>query len=755
MTTPTWITAAGFLGTVTELVSTSTKILAQGTPTTYTVISGDLPVGLTLSNTGTISGTPLEVIKTTRSKFVVRAANTGGVADRTFSIDTQGPTNPIWSTGPGYLPIGYAGQGYALNYQYINYSVAATAQTLPPGYKLRYYLSEGEKLPPGLILSEDGVISGYVKDKFVTTALNFVGLPKVYTFNITASDGASTSTSGAFKIMVINGDILRSDTDLFGFTTTNVVFLGTGTSTSIINTVTSISHLQTPQFLNGSSLGEIRANNNEYIPVTVYDAAPFKGPVTYALQTGRPEIDSTSTAYHTVWEYVPSENWWTSTVVTLTSTYVTYVEDPNWVLPEGMSLDLETGYIFGFVPYQPAYSRTYNFTVKATKQDVTSGETTTGTNVFSLTVKGETDSGIYWITDSDLGSIDTGIISELAVKAGGSAHTLNYKLTGGLLPPGLTVAQDGSIYGRVNYGVTGVYTATIAASDSHELSAIYRDFTITATETTATEYTEIYVRPFFTPERRASYQEFISNPYTFDSRLIYRYYDPNFGVQPAVKMILEFGIEKIDLAHYVPALRESFYRRRFNFGDVKKAIARNSSGDVVYEIVYVDAVDNLAGSSPVVYDDENIYYPGSVDNMRRQLSLIPLEDNTYIEIDEYHKPRFMRTPQAGDYRPPEYMRVIPLCYALPGQGDRIISRIKLSGFDFKMLDFEIDRIIVQQSTDYATAKYLILERQSIGDPIKTDNQLFGMDWAENPEGTVRLDDESGNPINRNYNDNDL
>ena len=755
MTTPTWITAAGFLGTVTELVSTSTKILAQGTPTTYTVISGGLPVGLTLSNTGTISGTPLEVIKTTRSKFVVRAANTSGVADRTFSIDTQGPTNPIWSTGPGYLPIGYAGQGYALNYQYINYSVAATAQTLPPGYKLRYYLSEGEKLPPGLLLSEDGVISGYVKDKFVTTDLNFVGLPKVYTFNITASDGASTSTSGAFKIMVINGDILRSDTDLFGFTTTNVVFLGTGTSTSIINTVTSISHLQTPQFLNGSSLGEIRANNNEYIPVTVYDAAPFKGPVTYALQTGRPEIASTSTVYNTIWEYIPAENTWTSTVVTLTSTYVTYVEDPNWVLPEGMSLDAETGYIFGFVPYQPAYSRTYNFTVKATKQDVASGETTTGTNVFSLTVKGETDSGIQWITDSDLGSIDTGIISELAVKAGGSAHTLNYKLTGGLLPPGLTVAQDGSIYGRVNYGATGVYTATIAASDSHELSAIYRDFTITATETAATEYTEIYVRPFFTPERRASYQEFITNPYTFDSRLIYRYYDPNFGVQPTVKMILEFGIEKIDLAHYVPALRESFYRRRFNFGDVKKAIARNSTGDVVYEIVYVDAVDNLAGSSHVVYDDENIYYPGSVDNMRKQLSLIPLEDNTYIEIDEYHKPRFMRTPQAGDYRPPEYMRVIPLCYALPGQGDRIISRIKLSGFDFKMLDFEIDRIIVQQSTDYATAKYLILERQSIGDPIKTDNQLFGMDWAENPEGTVRLDDESGNPINRNYNDNDL
>jgi hypothetical protein len=55
------------------------------------------------------------------------------------------------------------------------------------------------------------------------------------------------------------------------------------------------------------------------------------------------------------------------------------------------------------------------------------------------------------------------------------------------------------------------------------------------------------------------------------------------------------------------------------------------------------------------------------------------------------------------------MRVIPLCYALPGQGDKIISRIKLSGFDFKLLNFEVDRLIVQESLDSTTAKYLMLE----------------------------------------------
>ena len=93
--TPTWITPAGFLFTATELVSTSTAISAQGTTTTYAIISGNLPTGLSLSTTGTISGTPVEVIKTTRNKFVVRATNSGKVVDRTFSIDTEGPTNPI------------------------------------------------------------------------------------------------------------------------------------------------------------------------------------------------------------------------------------------------------------------------------------------------------------------------------------------------------------------------------------------------------------------------------------------------------------------------------------------------------------------------------------------------------------------------------------------------------------------------------------------------------------------------------------
>jgi hypothetical protein len=261
------------------------------------------------------------------------------------------------------------------------------------------------------------------------------------------------------------------------------------------------------------------------------------------------------------------------------------------------------------------------------------------------------------------------------------------------------------------------------------------------------------MKPFFTMDKRQTWSEFISNTFTFDPSLIYRYYDSNFGVQHELRVNLEFGIERLNLEYYVGALRENFYRRRFNFGAVKKAVAQDVSGNNIYEIIYLDVVednvDALGQSAvPTFYANNDIYYPSSIDNMRRQLRLIPLEDNTYIKTRVDNQPRFMSTPQDGDYKPVGYMRVIPLCYALPGQGDKIISRIKLSNFNFGLLDFEVDRIIVENSADSDSAKYLIFDRQSLSDAIETDDQLFGLDWAETPELTVRLDDENDSPINR-------
>jgi hypothetical protein len=150
---------------------------------------------------------------------------------------------------------------------------------------------------------------------------------------------------------------------------------------------------------------------------------------------------------------------------------------------------------------------------------------------------------------------------------------------------------------------------------------------------------------------------------------------------------------------------------------------------VIYEVVYVNIVEDVAGANPIEYSPDNnrIFYPASIDNMRASLEKTILPNGSYVSVNEYNLPRFMRSVQAGDYKPEYYIPVMPICYALPGQGNKIISRIRLSGFDFKQFDFEIDRVTVQEPLDYPTAKYLIFERQSIGYSIVQDNVLSGPD----------------------------
>jgi hypothetical protein len=246
-------------------------------------------------------------------------------------------------------------------------------------------------------------------------------------------------------------------------------------------------------------------------------------------------------------------------------------------------------------------------------------------------------------------------------------------------------------------------------------------------------FTKIYIKPFFSPEKRNEYREFTTNTFTFDPKLIYRYFDPNFGVQSDIKIVLEFGIEKINLDDYAVALRENFYRKKFYFGDLKKAVATDNTGSVIYEVIYLDIIDGLVNSSGIsvnqsIENNGTSYFPASIENMRKQLESIQLQNGERIKVNEYNEPKFMRSPQEGDYKPPYYIRAIPVCYALPGQGDKIISRIKLSGFDFKKLNFEVDRLIVQETADSSTAKYLLLERQSLGDTLVSDQYIFGPDW---------------------------
>jgi len=79
-----WITPPGFIFTATQAGSVDVSVQAAGDNVEYSLISGELPLGLSVSNTGTISGFTDSVIFPTTSTFVIRAVDGDEIKDRTL-----------------------------------------------------------------------------------------------------------------------------------------------------------------------------------------------------------------------------------------------------------------------------------------------------------------------------------------------------------------------------------------------------------------------------------------------------------------------------------------------------------------------------------------------------------------------------------------------------------------------------------------------------------------------------------------------
>jgi hypothetical protein len=694
---------------------------------TYKIINGKLPGGLVTNNDGIIYGTPYSVGETIRSQFTVRATNSDGVTDRTFYIDTQGPTDPVWLTPSGILPLGVNNQYYTINKQFVDYQLSAEYDRLPPGQKLRYYINEKDGLlPPGLSLTEDGRIVGQITDKLkitykgssdggydkeaydgfpfdhVTMIDNSVAssarsIAKFYDFYVSVTDSVATSRR-RFSIKVEDPSSLRAD---------NTYIHGdTGEYT------TDASFLLSPQWLTPANLGIVRANNKQVIKLDSYDFNNFVGPTRYDWTTPKFNQDG-SVSKH----------------------------------PPNFQLDINSGTLSATLPYQPAYSLAYSFTVWVTKTDNQTGEETATARTFTLTVKGDVESTIEFITDTKAGTIATGYQSELRIEAKHTASNYNieYYLVKGRLPVGLSLLKDGTIAGRVAYdsiitfdrAIYGYHVFkldgdtttldnrlnfTVQATDVYRQSSIEKDFYIENTEIDLTRYTGIYTEPLLSVAQRKIYSSFITDPYTFNSALLYRPNDPSFGRQEKIRLYIEHGIQQVNIANYYDVLYTYFYKKRFLFGTVKFNKATDINGNYVYDIVYVELVDTLANKDkqtirgPVTVG-KTIAYPNSVANMRIALES-GTNDGEAIKVDEHLMPRFMQTVQSETGAPLGFVIVVPLCYALPGKGMTITKRIKASNFDFTQIDFEIDRLIVEDSLDGLGAKYLMFPRV---DMLDTNN----------------------------------
>ena len=108
MATPVWTTTAGKLATYQEDSSYSLQleandpvVLGDSTAITYSILAGTLPVGMSLTSGGLLTGIPAQVEKRTLYTFVVRAAAGTAITDRTFSLEVEGQDAPTFTTASG------------------------------------------------------------------------------------------------------------------------------------------------------------------------------------------------------------------------------------------------------------------------------------------------------------------------------------------------------------------------------------------------------------------------------------------------------------------------------------------------------------------------------------------------------------------------------------------------------------------------------------------------------------------------------
>jgi len=400
-----WSTAAGSLGIITERITVDIPLTVTTTTShsiTYTLISGNLPRGLRLYN-NRIVGSPVEVIRFTTSRFVIRATDTVDVEDRTFSLSVDGSDVPQWLTQDGFLNVGPQEAYYVLDNAYVDFQLDVYDPDVIAGDILSFYLvPTGGQLPPGLSLTKDGRIFGFtdpifsVEYNYFTSGsydtfpydnipLDFVDakgngydsfyyddttydfslvsrvprhLSRIYTFAVAVTDGANTVTR-AFKIYVVTEEFLKSDNSLMQVDTN--LFQADADSRRL------------PLWITESYLGRHRANNYLTVFLEVYHPTSLTGYLSYFLmKPTKTWLPLTSYAVNDLVNFTSQGISNTKWICIANHTSITGI-DPSkdtvhWAeygLPPGMELDQLTGEVAGRIPYQTRISKTYTFRIEA------------------------------------------------------------------------------------------------------------------------------------------------------------------------------------------------------------------------------------------------------------------------------------------------------------------------------------------------------------------------------------------------------
>ena len=93
-------------------------------------------------------------------------------------------------------------------------------------------------------------------------------------------------------------------------------------------------------------------------------------------------------------------------------------------------------------------------------------------------------------------------------------------------------------------------------------------------------------------------------------------------------------------------------------------------------------------------------YPANIGTMRKRIKAIGANERAFL-------PLWMRTAQEGSLSEIDYVTALPLCYTKPGGSKTIKENIENAKFDFSIINYEIDRYIIDKTSDTTDEIYVL------------------------------------------------
>ena len=655
MAQPIWNTFAGNIvgfvsGSVIDFQFQAVPVL-PATSVTYSLLSGSLPNGVTISNEGVMYGLTEPVFTNQTYTFVVRVRdNLGNIRDRGFNMILSGIDAPEFTTPSGTLFV--TNDSLWIEYP-IEYSVPVT------GTDVLVALVQGQ-LPPGLEINETGLIRGYPNPPLNTVNLDVVNTAAIATVDNTI---VAFSTLGfrPGRPVVFSGSVLGGITagqtyfvrEVINETTFTISNTVGGSIVELVNQAGNMNvslpnvavgepTIQTYDFTLrlvtafGSALQTYSITVvNQNAPVSIGGPGIPPNSRTPTILNTRPLTYNISSNQLDYSFYLFPPNSQGTTYLPSQFAYIGKLNsdnefsfqilgkdfDDNQIeyvfadLPLGLVGNSVTGWITGNPIVSSNTLSQFSFSVAVRK--VSNPAIISAFINFSFRVTNGVNGEIIWQTPDNLGIVFNGTTSILSIVASSDVD-LVYSLTSGTLPPNLTLLSSGDISGVISFQPNDTitypnesteFTFTVRAF-SPNFPIIFSDKTFTVTVLQLFPYPTdtLYIKCSPDIEDRQLLNTLLQNDQLIPPEYIYRPDDIYYGKATSVIYEHAYGIYASNFEEYVAAVTRNHYWRQLTLGEIKTAIARNEqTGEILYEVVYSSVIDNLVNPQGVSVSKEILW----------------------------------------------------------------------------------------------------------------------------------------------------